>query len=64
MDINLLREAILILALAAFVGIVWWAFGPSRSARFERAAISILEDDDREAATHAGIRRDERARKG
>ena len=64
MDINVLREAVMVLALTAFAGIVWWAYGPSRRARFDRAAASVLEDDDRDAATRADMRHDERARKG
>lgn len=35
-----------ILLLAIFIGIVWWAFGPRRKKRFERAARIPLEDDD------------------
>lgn len=60
MDINVLREAVMVLAVLAFAGIVWWAYGPSRRARFDRAALSVLEDDDADAATRAGIRNDER----
>ena len=42
MDINLLRIAI---TLAAFLGIVWWAYAPGRKAGLDRAARSILEED-------------------
>ena len=35
MDINLIRSVITVAALAAFIGIVWWAYGSSRRARFE-----------------------------
>ena len=48
MDINVLREIVLLLAVTAFGGVVWWAYGPSRRARFDSAAVSILHDDDRE----------------
>jgi cytochrome c oxidase cbb3-type subunit 4 len=60
MDINVVREVVMVLALLAFLGVVWWAYGPSRRARFDRAAASILEDDDRDAATRTGLRTDER----
>jgi cytochrome c oxidase cbb3-type subunit 4 len=60
MDINIVREVLMVIALLTFGGIVWWAYGPSRRAQFERAAASILEDDDRDAATRAGIRNDQR----
>ena len=56
MDINVLREAVLVLAVAAFAGIVWWAYGPSRRARFEHAALSVLEEDDCDRAHCAGAR--------
>ena len=35
MDINLLREALTVLAMGAFGGIVWWAYAPSRSRAWE-----------------------------
>jgi len=60
MDINVVREVIMVLTVLAFAGIVWWAYGPSRRTRFDRAAASVLEDDERDAATRAGIRSDER----
>lgn len=60
MDINVVREVVMVLAVLAFAGVVWWAYGPSRRARFDRAAASILEDEDRDAATRAGLRNDER----
>ena len=45
MDINLLRNIVMLAALAAFLGIVWWAYAPSRKARLDSAARSILEED-------------------
>jgi cytochrome c oxidase cbb3-type subunit 4 len=39
MDINFLRSALTVIALAAFLGVVWWAYGPSRRRRFERDAL-------------------------
>jgi cytochrome c oxidase cbb3-type subunit IV len=39
MDIILIRSLITLAALAAFLGIVWWAYAPSRRARFERDAL-------------------------
>jgi cbb3-type cytochrome oxidase subunit 3 len=46
MDINLIRIALTIAAMAAFLGIVWWAYGPSRRHRFERCGRSIVEDNE------------------
>ncbi len=38
MDINLIRSLLTVAAFVAFLGIVWWAFAPSRRERFERDA--------------------------
>jgi cbb3-type cytochrome oxidase subunit 3 len=45
MDINTLRIAITIVSLAAFLGIVLWAYRPARKDTLDRQARSILEDD-------------------
>jgi cytochrome c oxidase cbb3-type subunit 4 len=48
MDINLLRSLITVAALAAFLGIVWWAYAPARRERFERdAQMPFNEDGER-----------------
>ena len=44
MDINDLRSLLTVLAFAAFIGIVWWAYAPSRRARFERDARLPFEE--------------------
>ena len=51
MDINLLRSLVTVASLAAFLAIVWWAYAPSRKARFERDALLPFaeRDDDKEA---------------
>jgi cytochrome c oxidase cbb3-type subunit 4 len=46
MDINDIRAAITVASFVAFIGIVWWAYGARRRARFDRAARSVLEEDD------------------
>ena len=53
MDIALVREALLVLALIAFCGIVWWAYAPSRRTRFERDGLSVLDDERCDARAHA-----------
>ncbi len=45
MDINALRIAITLAALAAFIGVVWWAYAPARKASLESQARSILEEE-------------------
>ena len=46
MDINLLRSLVTVASLAAFLGIVWWAYAPSRKSRFERDAWLPFSDDE------------------
>jgi cytochrome c oxidase cbb3-type subunit 4 len=47
MDLNLIRSLVTVAALAAFLGIVWWAYSPGRRKRLEDAGRSILEEQDR-----------------
>ena len=55
MDINLIRSIVTVLSLLAFAGIVWWAYGSSRKARFDEAARLPFADDDvaKRSATEA-----------
>jgi cytochrome c oxidase cbb3-type subunit 4 len=46
MDINDLRAAITVASFIAFIGIVWWAYSARRKNAFDRAARSILQEDD------------------
>lgn len=46
MDINDLRVVVTVASFVAFLGIVWWAYGPGRKRRFEEAARSVLREDD------------------
>lgn len=45
MDINDLRSLSTVLALIAFVGIVWWAYSARRKHEFDEAARLALDDD-------------------
>ena len=47
MDINLLRSVTTALSLVCFIGIVVWAYLPSRRHGFEEAANLPFADDDR-----------------
>jgi cytochrome c oxidase cbb3-type subunit 4 len=51
MDINDIRAALTVASFLTFVGIIVWAYGAGRKARFDRAARSVLEEDaaEREA---------------
>lgn len=44
MDLNTARIVVTLAALVAFLGIVWWAYTPSRKQALERQGRSILED--------------------
>jgi cytochrome c oxidase cbb3-type subunit IV len=46
MDINILRSLVTVASLAAFLGVVWWAYGPSRRERFERDALLPFADEE------------------
>jgi cbb3-type cytochrome oxidase subunit 3 len=35
MDINVIREAVTVSAVVAYLGIVWWAYAPSRKATWD-----------------------------
>jgi cbb3-type cytochrome oxidase subunit 3 len=49
MDINTIRILVTLGTFAAFVCIVMWAYGPSRSERFERDGHMALDDDGEDA---------------
>jgi cytochrome c oxidase cbb3-type subunit 4 len=46
MDINDIRAAMTVASFIAFIGIVLWAYGAGSRQRFDRAARSVLEEDD------------------
>jgi cytochrome c oxidase cbb3-type subunit IV len=45
MDLNDLRTLWTVLSFLAFLGIVWWAYGGKRKARFDEAARLALDDE-------------------
>jgi cytochrome c oxidase cbb3-type subunit 4 len=56
-DINLIRALVTVLALAAFAGIVWWAYAPSRKSRFEDDARLVFDDADPSISPARGARK-------
>ena len=44
MDVNTLRIGITLATMVAFLGIVVWAYRPSRKHKFDQQGRSILED--------------------
>ena len=57
MDINLIRTLVTVLAFASFLGIVWWAYAPSRKSRFECDAKLVFDDAEPPPATLRGERK-------
>jgi cytochrome c oxidase cbb3-type subunit 4 len=55
-DINLIRTLVTVLALATFLGIVWWAYAPSRKSRFERDARMVFDDSEPSVSSARGER--------
>jgi cbb3-type cytochrome oxidase subunit 3 len=45
MDVNTLRIAVTLITFIAFIGIVVWAYWPSRRKDLEQQGRSILEDN-------------------
>ncbi len=46
MDVNTLRIGITLVTFAAFLGIVFWAYRPSRKQQLDEVGRSILADDE------------------
>jgi cbb3-type cytochrome oxidase subunit 3 len=46
MDVNAIRILVMIVALAAYVAIVWWAYLPHRREGLDAEARRILEEAD------------------
>lgn len=43
--VNMIRAGMTVVMFLAFMGIVWWAYGPARRQRFEEDARIALDDD-------------------
>lgn len=51
MDINAFRALATVLAVIAFAGVCWWAYGPSRKSRFEEDGNLPFQDDQENEST-------------
>jgi cytochrome c oxidase cbb3-type subunit 4 len=45
MDVNTLRGLITIVAMMAFIGVVWWAYRTANRGRFEEDALLPFTDE-------------------
>jgi cytochrome c oxidase cbb3-type subunit IV len=46
MDLNDMRVIVTVLSFATFLGIVFWAYSGRRKSAFDRAARSVLEEEE------------------
>jgi cbb3-type cytochrome oxidase subunit 3 len=44
---ELLRSLVTLAAFLSFLGIVWWAYSPSRKDRLQKVSESIFEEEER-----------------
>ena len=55
MDIGTIHSIWTIVLFASFIGVVWWAFGKSRKARFEEDANLVFADEQKSASEEKGV---------
>ncbi len=46
MDLNTIRVLVTMVLFAGFIGIVWWAYSPSRKSQLDEVGRSVLDDDN------------------
>jgi cytochrome c oxidase cbb3-type subunit 4 len=51
MDVNTFRGLITLVAMLAFLGVVWWAYRAANRRRFEKDALLPFADDAGDSAT-------------
>jgi cbb3-type cytochrome oxidase subunit 3 len=54
--VNMIRAGMTVVMFLAFMGIVWWAYGPKRRQRFEEDARIALDNDQLLGGQAAGRR--------
>ncbi|MFB9134166.1 CcoQ/FixQ family Cbb3-type cytochrome c oxidase assembly chaperone [Vibrio sp. AK197] len=55
MDIGTIHSIWTIVLFVSFIGVVWWAFGKSRKARFEEDANMIFADEQERPSHEQGV---------
>ena len=54
MDFGTIHSIYTVVLFASFIGIVWWAFGKKRKARFEEDANLVFADEEQRIAINEG----------
>ena len=55
MDFGTIHSIYTVVLFASFIGIVWWAFGKQRKARFEEDANLVFADEEQVKPTNQGV---------
>ena len=56
MDMGMLRGLIVVVSLATFLGICWWAYRPASKGRFENDAWLVFDPDETDARVPLRVR--------
>ena len=57
MDFGTIHSIYTVVLFATFIGIVWWAFGKKRKARFEEDANIIFADEEKKIQNNQGVKK-------
>lgn len=55
MDIGTIHSIWTIVLFVCFIGVVWWAYGKNRKARFDEAANLIFADEQSKSSKEQGV---------
>ncbi|WP_104399782.1 cbb3-type cytochrome oxidase subunit 3 [Vibrio penaeicida] len=55
MDIGTIHSIWTIVLFVSFLGVVWWAYGKSRKARFDEAANLVFADEQEPSENKEGV---------
>ncbi len=55
MDIGTIHSIWTIVLFVSFLGVVWWAYGKNRKARFEEAANLVFADEQESSENEEGV---------
>ncbi|AWB67336.1 CcoQ/FixQ family Cbb3-type cytochrome c oxidase assembly chaperone [Saccharobesus litoralis] len=63
MDYGTYRGVYTIIMMLVFAGIIWWAYSKSSKSKFDDAANSIFDEDDKKPSAHDEQNSDKELRK-